>query len=113
MYDCCNILYDQEMKVFESVIKDFSEEERTGLLQKLGQNEGIPPCRSQIEFCLTEWMNRLIQQPDNNLRVLSQECVMARNIDNMCYDFSSHLKTRNNIEATKLSEIIMMSGAVI
>jgi hypothetical protein len=80
---------------------------------KLGADEKIAPCRIQLEYCLTEWANRLLQEKENNLRVLSQECVMALHMDLMNYDFSNHLKKRNTMEANQLSEIIIRSGGTM
>jgi len=71
MYDCCKVLYTSELKVFQSVIGDFPQEEQQMLLKKLDPDEKAPPCRVQLEFCLTEWANRLSHERDNSLRLLS------------------------------------------
>jgi hypothetical protein len=99
--ESCRDLYESEEAVYLTVLEEFDKEEREELVKMLGERQG-PVSKKQVEYGLRKWAAKLSVEEDNYSRVLSQECIIALNIERVNYDFGKHLKRRDCLDASEL-----------
>lgn len=87
--------------MYLTVLEEFDKEEREELVKMLGERQG-PVSKKQVEYGLRKWAAKLSVEEDNYSRVLSQECIIALNIERVNYDFGKHLKRRDCLDASEL-----------